>query len=113
MSLIVFPEGKRTRDGRVGEFELGAFRLAQQLNIPLVPVSLVGSFKHHATGNWMFWPAEITVHLHDTIDLTNMSKEEVPSLRDRVHAIVSAPVDSALDLGANQTELEGKEAATN
>ncbi len=44
MSLIVFPEGKRTRDGCVGEFQLGAFRLAQQLNIPLVPVSLVGSF---------------------------------------------------------------------
>jgi len=113
MSLIVFPEGKRTRDGRVGEFELGAFRLAQQLNIPLVPVSLVGSFKHHATGNWMFWPAEITVHLHDTIDLTNMSKEEVPSLRDRVHAIVSAPVHTALDPSTNQSELKEQEAATN
>jgi len=113
MSLIVFPEGKRTRDGRVDEFQLGAFRLAQQLNIPLVPVSLVGSFRHHATGKWMFWPAEITVHLHDTIDLSNMSKHEVPALRDRIHAIVSAPVAAALDLSTNQSELEEKEAATN
>jgi len=112
-SLIVFPEGKRTRDGRVNEFELGAFRLAQQHGIPLVPVSIVGSHLHHATGNWMFWPAEITVHLHDTIDPSDLSKEDVPALRDSIHAIVSAPVDAALGQIANQKEeLEG-EGATN
>jgi 1-acyl-sn-glycerol-3-phosphate acyltransferase len=96
MSLIVFPEGRRTRDGHVGEFELGAFRLAQQHGIPIVPISVVGSFHHHATGNWMFWPGEITVHLHDTIDTSNFTKEDVPALRDRVHAIISAPIDSSL-----------------
>ncbi|HWY44970.1 MAG TPA: lysophospholipid acyltransferase family protein [Candidatus Sulfotelmatobacter sp.] len=112
MSLIVFPEGKRTRDGRVGEFELGAFRLAQQLAVPLVPVSIVGSFQHHATGNWMFWPAEITVHLHDTMNLSNLSKEDVPALRDRVHALISAPVDAFLDEIANQNEEATEETAT-
>jgi 1-acyl-sn-glycerol-3-phosphate acyltransferase len=113
MSLIVFPEGKRTRDGRVGEFELGAFRLAQQLGVPLVPVSVVGSFQHHATGNWMFWPAEITVHLHDTMDLSTLSKENVPALRDQVHAAISAPVDAALNEIANKDEVREEEAATN
>jgi 1-acyl-sn-glycerol-3-phosphate acyltransferase len=112
MSLIVFPEGKRTRDGRVSEFELGAFRLAQQLGFPLVPISIVGSFRHHATGNWMFWPAEITVHLHDTMDLSNFSKEDVPALRDRVHAIISATVDASLDEIANQNEEATEETAT-
>jgi len=112
MSLIVFPEGKRTRDGRVDEFEVGAFRLAQQLGIPLVPVSLVGSFQHHATGNWMFWPAEIVVHLHDTIETSKMSKEDVPALRDKIHAIVSAPVDAALGRSASQKEELQSEEAT-
>lgn len=113
MSLIVFPEGKRTRDGRVGEFELGAFRLAQQLAVPLVPVSIVGSFQHHATGNWMFWPGEITVHLHDTMNLSKLSKEDVPALRDRVHTLISAPVDAFLDEIANQNEEATEETATN
>jgi 1-acyl-sn-glycerol-3-phosphate acyltransferase len=112
MSLIVFPEGKRTRDGRVDEFELGAFRLAQQLNIPIVPVSIVGSFQHHATGKWMFWPAEITVHLHDTLDLSNLTKEDVPALRDRVHALVSRPVDEALEEVENQKQESAEETAT-
>jgi len=106
MSLIVFPEGKRTRNGRVGEFELGAFRLAQQHDIPIVPVSIVGSFQHHATGNWMFWPAEITIHLHDTIDTSNLDKTDVPALRDRVHAIISEPVNESLDGIANQNHRE-------
>ncbi|HET8966568.1 MAG TPA: lysophospholipid acyltransferase family protein [Candidatus Acidoferrum sp.] len=94
-SLIVFPEGKRTRDGQVTEFQDGAFRLAQQLEIPVVPVSIVGSFKHHRTGHWMFWPTEIRVFLHATIDTSGMSKEVVPALRDHVHAIVSAPITAA------------------
>jgi 1-acyl-sn-glycerol-3-phosphate acyltransferase len=91
-SLIVFPEAKRTRDGRVDEFQDGAFRLAQQLEIPIVPVSIVGSIQHHRTGHWMFWPATITVYLHDTVDTSGMSKEQVPTLRDRVRATISAPV---------------------
>ena len=95
-SLIVFPEAKRTRDGRVGEFQDGAFRVAQQLEIPIVPVSIVGAHKHHLTGHWMFWPATITIHLHDTIDTTGMSKNQVQLLRDRVHAIVSEPVHTTL-----------------
>ena len=113
MSLIVFPEGKRTRDGRVGQFELGAFRLAQQLGVPLVPVSLVGSFQHHATGNWMFWPAEITVHLHETIDLSKLSKEDVPALRDHVHALVTAPIDASLNEIGSQNEENAEETVTN
>ncbi|MGB2670530.1 MAG: lysophospholipid acyltransferase family protein, partial [Candidatus Acidiferrum sp.] len=96
-SLIIFPEAKRTRDGHVDEFEEGGFRVAQQLGIPIVPVSLVGSFKHHRTGHWMLWPATVTVYLHDTIDTKGMSKREVPALCNRVREIISTPVEAGLD----------------
>jgi hypothetical protein len=59
-------------------------------------VSLVGSFQHFRTGHWMLWPAKITVHLHDTIETKDLSKEDVPALRDRVREIISAPVEEAL-----------------
>jgi 1-acyl-sn-glycerol-3-phosphate acyltransferase len=96
-SLIIFPEAKRTRDGHVDGFEEGGFRVAQQLGIPIVPVSLVGSIKHHRTGHWMLWPAMITVHLHDTIETKGMTKQDVPALRERVHSIISAPVEASLE----------------
>ena len=95
-SLIIFPEAKRTRDGHVDEFQDGGFRVAQQLGIPIVPVSLVGSFRHHRTGHWMLWPATITVHLHDTIETKGLTKADVPALKERVRATISAPVEEAL-----------------
>lgn len=96
-SLIIFPEAKRTRDGHVDQFEEGGFRVAQQLGIPIVPVSLAGSFRHHRTGHWMLWPATVTVHLHETIETKGMTKRDVGALRERVHQIISAPVEAALD----------------
>ncbi|HEX3544364.1 MAG TPA: hypothetical protein VHT31_07545, partial [Candidatus Acidoferrum sp.] len=72
------------------------FRVAQQLGIPIVPVSLVGSYQHHRTGHWMLWPEVVTVIFHDTIDTTAMKKTEVTQLRDHVREIISAPVDSRL-----------------
>ena len=95
-SLIIFPEARRTRDGRVNEFQDGGFRLAQQLAVPIVPASLVGSFQHHRTGHWMLWPATITVYLHDTIDTQSLTKHDVPALRDRVRQIITAPVEDSL-----------------
>jgi 1-acyl-sn-glycerol-3-phosphate acyltransferase len=100
-SLIIFPEAKRTRDGHVNEFQDGGFRVAQQLGIPIVPVSLVGSFQHHRTGHWMLWPAMITVYLHGTIETKGLTKEDVPALRKRVYEIISGPVEEALQEESN------------
>src|SRR6266516_7359728 len=104
-SLIIFPEAKRTRDGHVDQFQDGGFRVAQQLGIPIVPVSLVGSFQHHRTDRWMLWPAKITVHLHDTIETNGLVKEDVPALRERVRAIIAQPVEEALRRGQGAVPL--------
>jgi 1-acyl-sn-glycerol-3-phosphate acyltransferase len=111
-SLIVFPEGKRTRDGHVSEFQDGAFRVAQQLEIPIVPVSIVGSFQHHRTGHWMFWPTEIRVILHDTIDTSGLGKEDVPELRRRVKEAIEGPVDEFL-AGCAEARAASAERVTN
>jgi len=95
-SLIIFPEAKRSRNGHVDGFEDGGFRVAQQLGIAIVPVSLVGSYQHHRTGHWMLWPATITVHLHDIIETKGMTKRDVPALRNRVREVISAPVEEWL-----------------
>jgi 1-acyl-sn-glycerol-3-phosphate acyltransferase len=95
-SLIIFPEAKRTRDGHVDEFQDGGFRVAQQLGVPIVPVSLVGSFHHFRTGHWMLWPGKVTVYLHDTIETKGLSKEDVPALRDWVRQIIAEPVEASL-----------------
>ena len=109
VSLVVFPEGKRTRDGRVGHFHNGAFRMAQQFEYPIVPVSLVGSFEFHNKDTWMLRPAKIVVHVHDTIETKGMRKEEVEALRERVQRIVSEPVHKAMEAGSTKIEIQESE----
>ncbi|HUN61646.1 MAG TPA: lysophospholipid acyltransferase family protein [Candidatus Sulfotelmatobacter sp.] len=96
LSLIIFPEAKRTRNGHLGEFEDGGFRLAQQLGVPIVPVSLVGSYHHLRTEDWILRPTTITVVLHETIDTKGMRKEDVPALKERVRRIIEGPVEAWL-----------------
>ncbi len=94
-SLIIFPEAKRTRDGKLNAFEDGGFRLAQQLGVPLVPVTLDGSIRHLRTEDWILRPATITVWLHDTIETCGMKKEDVPALKERVRAAIATPLESS------------------
>ena len=44
MSLVVFPEGARTFTGEVGRFKRGAYTLAQEFNLPVVPLTIDGAF---------------------------------------------------------------------
>ena len=96
VSLIAFAEGSRTRDGHVRPFKKGIFSIAQRFGIPLVPVSMVGSYQFFQTGHWMLHPEKITVYIHDTIDTTQIARAEVDALRQRVQTIVSAPVEESL-----------------
>jgi 1-acyl-sn-glycerol-3-phosphate acyltransferase len=104
VSLIIFPEAKRTRDGHLNDFEDGGFRLAQQLGVPIVPVSLVGSFRHLRTEDWVLRPTTITVFLHDTIETKGLHKENVPALKQRVKEIIAEPVESWLKTEAKEGE---------
>jgi 1-acyl-sn-glycerol-3-phosphate acyltransferase len=100
VSLIIFPEAKRTRNGHLSEFEDGGFRLAQQLGVPIVPVSLVGSFCHLRTEDWILRPTTITVIMHDTIETKGLHKEDVPALKARVKQIIEEPVEAWLKASA-------------
>jgi 1-acyl-sn-glycerol-3-phosphate acyltransferase len=95
VSLAVFPEGQRTVDGAMLPFKEGVFRMAIQFGTPIVPVSVVGAYQFHTKTGWMLRPGKIVVHLHDVIETKDLRKEDIPSLRDRVHAIVAGPIDDA------------------
>ena len=96
VSLIAFPEGSRTRDGHVQPFKKGIFSLAQKFGVPIVPISIVGSYEFFQTGNWMLSPSTIKVYLHDTIDTSGIDRADLDALRVRVRDIVRAPVEQSI-----------------
>ncbi len=63
-SLVVFPEGARTFTGHMGYFKKGAFQLADELQLPVVPLTIDGSFDIlPRTGGFLKWhPMTLTIH---------------------------------------------------
>lgn len=66
MSLMVFPEGARTFTGHMGVFRRGAFMLADELQLPVVPLTINGSFNvmpRTRDLKWVIWhPLQLTIH---------------------------------------------------
>ena len=66
MSLVVFPEGARTFTGHMGQFRRGAFMLADELQLPVCPLTINGSFRVKPRMKdiyWVFWhPLRLTIH---------------------------------------------------
>jgi len=64
MSMTIFPEGTRTSDGRLGPFKRGAFMLANEINLPIVPITINGSYDIlNRTAKWVHWGCmKMTIH---------------------------------------------------
>ncbi len=61
VSVVIFPEGTRTKTGRMGKFKKGAFKIAQDLNLPLLPIAINGSFERVKKGGIYIYPGKITL----------------------------------------------------
>ena len=102
VSLAVFPEGQRTRDGRLGPFKDGVFRMAMNFGTPIVPVSIVGAFEFNTKTSWLLRPGTITVYLHNIIETKDLPKEDFAELRDRIHAIIARPIEEVNETAGKQ-----------
>lgn len=67
MSLVVFPEGSRTWDGHMIPFKRGAFMLASEFKLPVVPLSINGAFRAMPRTTYNVTPCTITVTIHKPI----------------------------------------------
>ncbi|MBD5189489.1 MAG: 1-acyl-sn-glycerol-3-phosphate acyltransferase [Bacteroidales bacterium] len=67
MSLVIFPEGSRSWDGKMIPFKRGAFMLASEFGLPVVPITIDGSFKAMPRSTYNMTPAKITLTIHKPI----------------------------------------------
>ena len=61
-AVVIFPEGTRSRDGRLAPFKKGAFMLAAESRVAIVPTAVTGSYEIMPAGSWRIHPR--TIHLH-------------------------------------------------
>ncbi len=68
LSMMVFPEGTRSPDGRLLPFKKGPFYLAMETGVPVVPVTIVGTYEMMPKGNGALRPGTATVMFHAPLD---------------------------------------------
>lgn len=67
MSVVIFPEGSRTFDGHLTPFKRGAFMLAAEFGLPVVPISIDGSFRAMPRTTYCVTPGTVTLRIHEPI----------------------------------------------
>jgi len=88
-SVMFFPEGTRSPDGRVGRFNDGAFHIAIRSRVPVLPVVVEGSHGCLPKRSWRFGrPQRILLRVLPPVETEGLTADAVASLRDRVRGMI-------------------------
>ena len=88
VSVMLFPEGTRTRDGSLGEFKDGAFRLAIEHQVPILPMVVDGTRTALNAGGWLMNVTDAEVKVLEPIPTEGMTSDDIGALRDRVRTLI-------------------------
>ncbi|MEK9135951.1 MAG: lysophospholipid acyltransferase family protein [Bacteroidota bacterium] len=88
-SVIFFPEGTRSLDGRVGRFNDGAFHIAIKAQVPILPVAVEGSHGCLPKKSWRFGkPSDVFVRVLPEVDTAGMTSDDVGRLNRKVRQMI-------------------------
>lgn len=87
-SVVIFPEGTRTKTGKVGPFKRGGFAISTDLNLPVMPVTIDGSFERMAMNGKSVKPGVITLTFHRPIVPTGKGEQDMKDLAKRTREVV-------------------------
>ncbi|MFN8669520.1 MAG: lysophospholipid acyltransferase family protein [Gemmatimonadaceae bacterium] len=90
VSVMMFPEGTRSRDGELLPFKDGAFRLAIETQSPILPLVVAGTRDCMAKGTFRFQSARARVKVLAPIDVAGLTMDDVGALRDRTRDLIAA-----------------------
>jgi 1-acyl-sn-glycerol-3-phosphate acyltransferase len=91
-SMVVFPEGTRSKGDTFGEFKAGSYKLATKSRVPIVPVTISGSYKvMEANKNWIK-PSDVYIKIHPPIFTADLTDEETAELPTKVENIIKSVI---------------------
>ena len=104
-SLVIYPEGTRSKGPIPGPFMKGSLKLATKPGVPIIPVSMHGTYKmYEQTG--VLSPAKIRIIVHEPIETKGMSRKEEKGLNETVERIVVSGIRRLVVEEGDLTEEE-------
>lgn len=89
-SILFFPEGTRSRNGQLQDFKMGAFRMAQDLDLPVLPVTIRGANAILTPDGMDLHPGRAEMIIHPPIPVEEVRQLPAEALRDRARAQIAA-----------------------
>ncbi|MGL4363029.1 MAG: lysophospholipid acyltransferase family protein [Cellulosilyticaceae bacterium] len=89
-SLVIFPEGTRSRCDKMAEFKGGSFKLATRSKAPIVPVTINGSYKLMEGNNGNVKAGTVDIYIHPPVYTSELSKEECNELPTQIQSIIQS-----------------------
>ncbi len=89
-SVIFFPEGTRSRDGIMGTFKKGAFKMAIDLGLPVLPITIIGTKDILPSDTIDLFPGTAKMIIHKPIDTSGYNDENLELLMKRTHDIIKS-----------------------
>ncbi|RNC63745.1 1-acyl-sn-glycerol-3-phosphate acyltransferase [Proteiniphilum sp. X52] len=83
VSMVIFPEGARTRSGKMGRFKRGAYCLAHDMGLPVVPLTINGAYDVLKRDGFRLRPGKMELVIHRPIPTASLAEAEIPGLIDK------------------------------
>lgn len=88
VSVVLFPEGSRTKTGKIGAFKKGAFQMALDLKLSLVPISINGSYEVMSIHTYLLNPHKMELIIHDPIDTSLYASDDIKQFVVNIRALM-------------------------
>lgn len=89
-SVVVFPEGTRSKGDQMGEFKAGAFRIASKVGADVVPVAIDGSYKIMEANGGLMKPAHVNVTILPPVSTAGLDRAQLKQLPEQVAGLIAA-----------------------
>lgn len=93
-SVIIFPEGTRSPDGRLGQFKAGTMVLAIKAGVPVVPVAILGTHRILPKGRLLARPGRVEIRVGAPIATTDYTVKQKQELAERLQGKVAELLES-------------------
>ena len=87
-SIAIFPEGSRTRTGKMGVFKKGAYQMALDLKLPIVPITINGSYDVMPINSYRIHPHRMEMIIHDPVSVDEIQAENLREVAVKIRELI-------------------------
>lgn len=89
-SMVIFPEGTRSKGATLGEFKPGSLKLGLKAGVPILPMAIQGSYKIMENNGFLIKPAQVKITIFEPIPTQGLTKEQAADLPEKIRNIIAA-----------------------